>query len=131
MDKQEEKIAYVKTGGGNAYLDIDGERKTIVPGKAFYAHPEDIPAGFKDLFTEAPSRAARKESRETAKAANEPPADDAKAEPAERGDKPEFDIVPADAPGWYDVLNKSTGKKLNEKKLRAEEAQKFVQELSA
>jgi len=59
---------------------------------------------------------------------------DADAEPVKKEVKIEeeletqFTVVPADTPGWFDVVDE-TGKVMNEKKLRAEEAKDLRKEL--
>lgn len=122
------EIKWVKKGGGTAYLEIDGEVKQINKGQVFKALPSEIPEGQRDLFDEAPSHAAVKEAKAEAKAKT-PAAPEPDKDPEPKGDQPEFDIVPDGTPGWYNIINKASGKQMNEKKLRPEEAQAKLKEL--
>lgn len=125
---KEQKIKWVKKGGGTAYLNIDGKEKIVTQGQTFMALPSEIPAGALDLFEEAPSRAAVKEAKADAKAKT--PAPEPAKEPEPKGDAPEFEITPDETPGWYNIINMASGKKMNETKLRAEEAQAKLKELA-
>lgn len=121
------EVKWVKKGGGTALLKIDGEMVTITMGQVFKALPSEIPEGMRDLIVEAPSHAAVKEAKAEAKAKT--PAPEPEKEPEPKNDAPEFDIVPHEEHGFFNIVNRATKKVMNEKKLRPEEAKAKLAEL--
>jgi len=81
----------------------------------------------RDLFEEAPSHAAVKEAKAEAKVKT--PAPEPEKEPEPKNDAPEFDIVPHEEHGFFNIVNRATKKVMNEKKLRPEEAKAKLAEL--
>lgn len=130
VNMDEKKRTYQNTSAGIAELKLDGNYIRIKGGKTFRARPSEISKGFRDVIKEAPSHAevdvVTKVSKKDKKAAEK--IENTAADKA----RPEFDIVAVEgAPGWFNVVNKASGKVMNEnKKLRAEEAQDLVKSLS-
>ena len=121
-----EKRTWLKKPGGSMTLEIDGKTVTINGGQTFKATAEEIPAAFMDLVQEATGRGAGGR-RVTNNTPGETPVT---ADDAGEIEKPDFEIVPDETPGWYNIVNKAIGKQINGKKLRAEEAQKMVESLT-
>lgn len=46
---KEGQVKFHKEGGGAFAVTIDGRRRIIKPGQSFYAHPDEIPAAFRDV----------------------------------------------------------------------------------
>lgn len=83
--------------------------KVYTAGQTFFAFEEEVPEGFRDTVVpleELPSEAF-----------TIPVATD-------------IYEIRSTGYGWYDVVNKETGKKMNDKGLREADAKKFVEELS-
>jgi hypothetical protein len=106
--KKRKKIRYRKIGGGSFRTK---QGRIIKPNQTFYAYPEDIPKGFKDVIRPVD---------EVAEAEEEPIVD---SEPAR------FEIRHKSGP-YYDVYNSSIDKKINEKGLKKEDAEELIKELS-
>lgn len=121
-----EKRTWLKKPGGSMTLEIDGQTVIINGGQTFKAAPEEIPAAFMDLVQEASAREPGRRRQIEAATGDVPSAVDDAGEIA----KPDFEIVPDETPGWYNIVNKAIGKQINGKKLRAEEAQKMVESLT-
>ena len=107
MEREDGSIMWKKVGGGS--LRLFG--KIIKPGQQFRAHPNAIPAAFKDLIIPLES---------IPKSPEEPPMIVTKAiyELKLRGKSKSL----------FDVVDKN-GKVLNEKALTKEVAQKLVEDL--
>lgn len=103
-----------KLGGGS--MRIPG--KIIKPGQIFRAWSEEIPKGFRDLVqpvdgqsTPSPTQTEQEEI--------------AKMESTE----PTYEKRPKGG-GWYDIYQVDTGKKMNEKSVREDEADELLEQLN-
>ncbi len=106
MEREDGSIMWKKVGGGS--LRLNG--KIIKPGQQFRAHPNAIPAAFKDLII--PLESIPK-----------------KDEPPMIVTKTVYEIKPrGKSKSLFDVVDKN-GKVLNEKALTKEVAQKLVEDL--
>lgn len=102
------KLRYRKEGKGSLYL----WDAIIKPGQVIFVHPEDIPEKHvKDFVCLDPPQ-----MQEWAKAENEVFASSESLYQVKETETPEDGFV---------VVNSQTGKKLNEKKLKKEEAEKL------
>lgn len=98
-------ISWRKLGGGTFRL---GNGKIIKPNQVFTAALEDIPMGFRDIIKpvsgelpqEVPTRSVTQHE------------------------------IQSKGIGWFNVINSATGKPMNEKGLRKEDAEKLLAELS-
>ena len=112
MKRKVEKQKFKKQGGGSFRLST-GRR--IKPGQVFDAYPSEIPEGFRDQVKPLGDKTTEEVFKETGI-----------IESKEPGFKKE-----SKGGGWFDVINLKTGKVLNEKSLREEEADKLVEALEA
>lgn len=99
----EGKIRWRKTGGGTLYLG----GRTIKSGKVFWAYPEEIPKDFRDVVR---------------------PVDDLPS-PDPVHARTSFEVR-SKAGGWFDVVDTVSGKAINEKSLRQEEATALLRTLA-
>ena len=119
---ESKEIRWRKIGGGSLRY-IRG--KIIKPNEVFIARPDEIPLAFRkqvvaledipeipkvDIIPVQPFVARRKESSEMEEGAYE---------------------TKARSQGWWDVMNKASGKVINEKGLREGAAKELVAELNA
>jgi len=109
------KIRYKKIGGGSLRLN----NRIIKPGQKFEAYPEDIPETARDLVVPADGAVAMWPN-ERAKVIQE----DIK------GAKPIYTTRQRDNTEWWDIYDVN-GKKINEKGLPKEAAEKLIQNLMA
>jgi len=109
---QSRKVRWRKVGGGSFRM---ANGKIIKPNQVFSAAPEEIPKGFRDVIVSLEDI------------------------PAEQMDLPVEPKVPVEelytvrsrGIGWYDVVNTQTDKAMNERALRAAEAEALFKELTA
>lgn len=107
-------IRYKKIGGGSFHATIGGNRRIIKPNEVFDARPEEIPEGFRDMIVPLdPS---------VADAANKPAQKKAPTNLKYFVKKREKGV------GYWDVVDKN-GKVQNEKALRKDKAEEFIQKL--
>jgi len=105
------KLRYEKQGKGSLHI----WDSIVKPWQVVLCYPEDIPVEYKDCFKclddEDLQEAAKKEN--------------------ERFTEIEclYNLVETTR-GWYDVVNSSTGKAINEKKLRLVDAQELKESLN-
>ncbi len=92
------QIRWIKTGGGSFRM---ANGRIIKPNQTFYAKPEDIPKGFRDLVK---------------------PLDDLPEE-APIKSITVFEMREHSDGGFFDVVNAKTGKKMNENPLDKETAE--------
>lgn len=105
--KTKGKARYRKIGGGTFRLR---NGRIIKPNQVFTAEPHEIPQAFKDTLI-----------------ALDPEPEEEGPKPA--SNKPRFEVT-FKGGGWYDVVNTESGKAANSKSLRAEEAQRLLEELT-
>ena len=110
------QIRWRKIGGGTFQLP---NGKIIKPNQVFTASVDEIPMAFRDVIVPA--------DKDTRQKLNEEAAGNA-ALPVSK--MPLF-VIMAKSPGWFDVVNSTTGKQINEKSLREKEANNLVAELNA
>jgi len=105
VDVQEPEIWFRKTGAGS----FRTKNGTIIkPNQKFKAKPSDIPSGFRDLIH---------------------PLDDITEDAAlPELTKSRFEVISKGA-GWFDVVNISSGKAMNEKGLRVQAAKDLLESL--
>lgn len=133
-----DKPAWRKKGGGSFRL-FDGS--IIKPNQRFNAYEEEIPEAFLDTVVRLSNKKGKEmehsvkpvvqESAKAPKETVEPVPDEYKdhQDPKEKGAGTTFEIV-SKSPGWYDVINTTTGKAQNEKGLRAQEAKDLLTTLT-
>ena len=85
--------------------------KIIKPGQEFYAYEHEIPQGFRDVII--PLEEIVEDDEKPVVAA-----------------KPEYFLKSRGQGGWYNVVD-SNGKVMNEKALKKEAADEFIEELMA
>lgn len=101
------KIRFKKLGGGS--LRFGG--RIIKPNEVFRAYPDDIPKGFRDIVVPLDKVPLSKE---------EEPIDVVKVD---------YELRARGAGGWYDIFNKITDKKVNDRALKRDAAEKLLTEL--
>lgn len=100
-----------KIGGGGCRLVIKGSKKIIKPNQVFEATEEEVPEAFRDVIIKIDAKAIQ-EYKEIL------------------GSLPTFEAKEReDEEGVWDVFN-GKGKKLNEKGLTKEKADKFIETLT-
>lgn len=103
---EEPTLRWKKTGGGTFRMP----NRIIKPNEVFEAKPSEIPMGFRHIII---------------------PLDEIPAEalaPKVIGKTMEYSIVKREKGSWYDVVTEG-GKKLNEKALTKDDAEKMVEDL--
>lgn len=113
-DNIDQKIRFRKIGGGSHLMTINGRKVFIKENQVFSAYPFEIPESFRDLIVpvDEGTYEAIKEKEAT-------PPPDAKL--------PEY-FVKHRGGGWWNVVG-ADNKVLNEKALKKEEAEKFIENL--
>lgn len=106
MKRNDGKIWWVKQGRGN--LSFAGKR--IEPGEKFLAHPDQISEYFRDVVKPLNAQDLVEEEPEI--------------------QEPEY-VMEHKGYGWYVILNKQSGKQINESNLRKQEAENMLAELKA
>ncbi len=123
--QKESQIWWKKLGGG--ILRIRDGRKIVKPNEEFLAYPSEIPDGFRDTIVpleEIPEVIPVSPSFEVKERAEEP------VQPLEVDeDAPEYEAVKREKGHWYDVINKETGKPLNDKALTKVQAVELLKAL--
>lgn len=102
-EDREGMVRWRKTGGGTFRM---GNGKIIKPNQVFWAKPEDIPEGFRDVIVPL----------------TEVPADT----PVEFTET-KYELQ-ARSPGWYDIVD-GQGKVLNESAMREDKAREMITSL--
>lgn len=108
-EPKEKKILWVKTGGGSHRL-ADG--RVIKNGQRFEATEKEISLSFRDIIKPLEPLSNKDEKFETAT---------------------RFEIKPATIDGrggWFNVVNKASGKPITNKAMKQEDALKLLQEIS-
>ena len=105
-EDQEGVVRWKKIGGGS-FRTRQG--KIIKQNQTFFAHPDDIPKAFRDTVIPLEAPLDGPDTPLTSKA-------------------PGYSIVVKNA-GWYNVVS-STGKVMNEKGLRRDAAEEYLEALS-
>jgi hypothetical protein len=104
---QSQKIQWVKEKG-NSFRLRDG--RIIKRGQKFSATEEEVPLAFRDVIKPLEPLPSDNENIDTVT---------------------EFEIVQAGTQGgWFNIVNKGTGKVINSKGLRKEKALELIKELS-
>jgi hypothetical protein len=121
MDNQEDKnvkknqakrkkVRFIKTGGGSFRMGPEYKNRIIKPGQIFEAYPEDIPKAFRDVVKPVTPLPEPEEEKIP--------------------DSTTFVIKPkGKSKTWFDVIDTSSEKPINEKALRKEEAEQLLSEL--
>ena len=132
-----EPVKWKKIGGGS-FLMEDGRR--IKPNQVFMATEDQIPQGFRKMVIRfegaIPSTVRRIQTQLKLEAIpvisvpSEPDASPAVEEALEDAKDSVFKMAPRGI-GWWNVVNTSTGKVLNEKALRHTDALKMIESLLA
>lgn len=104
---ENKRIRWRKIGGGTFRM---GKGRIIKPNQVFRARPSEIPEGFRDVVV---------------------PIDDVGTEEPEvvTPQSPAYEIRQRSV-GWYDVINVSTGKVINERALRKSDAEALLASLN-
>lgn len=110
--KKSNKIRYKKIGGGSFSIG----NRYIKPNQIFEADPDEIPSAFKDVVIALDEEKEKKAVKRKAK------------EDAEDKESAEYDLKHKGG-GWYNIVNKDTGKILNESPLKKEDAEKYLKDL--
>ncbi len=113
---EEGQVRFKKVGGGSLRL----HNRIIKPGQIFIANPSDIPKSFRDLVI-ALDKNVKWEVAKSPAAAPVP------ITPAVVT-KPVYVVKKREGSQWYDVLD-GQGKVLNERGLKKEVAENFVEDL--
>lgn len=102
-------IWWKKVGGGSFHAKINGKGKLIKPNEKFRAKPSEIPKGFKDVVV---------------------PLEKIEEIPEQVLSAPKslFKKVMRERKGWFDVVD-SNGKRISDKALREDEADKLIEDL--
>jgi hypothetical protein len=108
------KISWKKVGRGSFRLN----NRIIKPGEVFKAYPDEIPQAFRDSIIPLDDIGNLTPQQEPAKLIQ--PKDIKKVE---------YKIIPSGRKGYFDIES-STGKKMNEKPMREETAEKLIEDLS-
>ena len=96
--------------------------KIIKPGQEFFAFEEDIPDAFRDVIIPIEGYEKKDNPKEVV-------SEEAKKGEDDVGEvKPKFEVKHRTG-AWYDVVNSVTGKRINEKALSKENAEKLVKSL--
>ena len=137
------KVKWRKIGGGNFRLG----KRIIKPNEVFLASPDELPQLFMKFLVkleqdpEEPVIVRTKKKFEVKSAEVENWDAPVKAFQAETDEMMERSIsvlpespmdyqIEAVTPGWFNVVNVTTGKTVNEKKLRKADAEKVMMELN-
>lgn len=105
MERTKNKQKWRKIGGGVLRIGA----RTIRSGDVFFADASEIPQSFHNMLVElSPAPMVEKEEPEPA--------------------LPAYEVCRVGA-GWFDVVNVSTGKPINAKRLRAEAAEALLKTL--
>lgn len=111
-----EAIQYKKIGGASFHATIGGRLVIIKPGQVFYAKPEEIPEGFKDLVIPIdPVAVQRKQIEKDAVVA--------------KTGAPVYELRHRGG-GWFDVVDED-GKAMNESALKKVEAEELMESLKS
>jgi len=107
---KEGQVKFHKQGGGAFAVTIDGRRKIIKPGQTFYAHPDEIPAAFRDVIV---------------------PVDKSKLKAVEEGvsNAPDLDYSAKHHGGGKYAVYNSNGDRQNDDWLSKDEAKALVESL--
>ena len=88
------------------------DQTIIKPNQKFRAYEQEIPTAFRDIII-----------------CTQPEQLEEQGEPAQEEVKqPGYTVVPDDTPGWYNIVD-GQGKKVNESKLRKEQADEMLEDL--
>jgi len=140
----DDKLKWRKIGHGSFKL---ARGKIVKPNEVFTAREDEIPLSFRDLIVRVTSENETDKTQTTSAAIATPflavPADIDKTleefaghneaeteEPVTHSDGKDGVEVKARYPGWYDVINSVTGKRINEHRLKKADADKLCGELS-
>ncbi len=113
----ESRVRYRKIGGGSLRLcSPDGKSEKIIkPNEVFAAYPADIPPAFMKFLVKIDGGDVENNEVE-------------QYEPEEVR-IPLFEIIKKPY-GWCDIINTQTGKKVNERALKMDEAKEVLRQLS-
>lgn len=110
---EEKKITWRKIGGGSFRF----KGAIIKPNQKFVAAPSEIPKAFRDLLIPLEDLPPREEV-------------DTPAPVPKKVIQPSFTIRPrGNSKTWFDIIN-SEGKVLNEKALKKDDAEAFINDLT-
>ncbi len=120
---KKKKKMYKQTGGGTFHLKTG---KIIKPQEEFPAYPHEIPDAFRDTIVclEEEDDDEDEGFESVSEYALEPVDEPEKKEEGED----EYELKHKSA-GWYDVIEVHSGKALNDKSLREEEAKELLKKL--
>jgi len=112
-DEKGKEIRWRKIGGGSLrYI----RRRIIKPNERFIAREDEIPSAFREYVValeDLPQTEVKEEAKEEVK---------------ENPTKTQYEMR-TDGGGWWDIINVTSGKPINEKKLRKADAEKVLREL--
>ena len=120
QNAEESKVRWKKVGGGSFRMG----NRIIKPGESFWAYPREIPKAFRDVVIPLNGDVVFKEEKKKEELAK-------KIE----GKKPAFLIEKREGSPWWDVFNvqevegKEVRKRINEKGLTEEKANKLKEDL--
>lgn len=114
QNTEEEKVRWKKLGGGSFRMG----NKIIKPGETFWAFPSEIPKPFRDVVVALDATVVFEKEK----------AKEKKLEEQIKGNKSAFTIKKREGSQWFDVFD-SQEKKINEKGLSEEKANKFKEDL--
>lgn len=114
MSEKSERIWWRKTGGGSLRLRINGRLKIIKPGEKFQAYPEEVPEAFRDVVIALGDLPVESQSKKSIP-----------------GISPKYILEPTKRNGFYNIVDESTGKKINEKVLNKKDATKLIEDLES
>ena len=120
---KKKKRRYKQTGGGTFHLNTG---KIVKPQEEFKAYPHEIPKAFRDTIVCLEEEGDEDEGFESVSEYALEPVDE--PEQKESADEVEYKIEPK-SPGWYNVIEVHSGKALNDKSLRKDEAEKLIEKL--
>ncbi|MCD6361465.1 MAG: hypothetical protein J7M38_11470 [Armatimonadetes bacterium] len=112
MAVKRKELKWRKIGGGSLRY-IRG--RIIKPNEVFVAREDEIPIAFRRFVVPLPEGEASEEEGK-------------KIEKREVEQRPRYEMH-TDGNGWWDIINVASGKPINEKKLRKEEAEKVLKDL--
>lgn len=111
MDSERKAIRFKKIGGGSLRIG----KRIIKPNQEFYAYEDEIPPIFLQRLQVLDGTAIKEQIKKI----------EAKGKAENKYE------IQARGSGWFDIVNMVSGKKLNERALRVEEAYKLLKELVA
>jgi len=107
-EREKGAIQWIKKGGGT--FRMTNPNRIIKPNQKFFATLAEIPLGFRDVIV--PVSEKEKQELETGAI-----------------DVPLRFRIETEGNGWFDVINVSTDKAVNDKSLRAAEAKELLKDL--